>query len=410
MPQKRAAVTASTAAKKSRPSTDGTDTTDATQRAIFRSERWAPISGSANVEADYKLATQNPVTAYNYVCMCSPPFDNNDEEEEDEDEDDADKENEETEEDGEPRKSSKRVKCDGGETCLCNKPAADHPEHVWQLTFAGKKKFFAQQIHFQLRCQDYFHMYVFNKYEGYGVLEMLQNLVLDFAEAARNYKEQWAVCEALAFFLKTDVAFSVTRIGDGATVDAVFQLIGRLFLSMLAQLERESLFTEIRNLGLIMALYMDFARASRDYGLLEESRKVALGPAKDKKKWSPHAFDNHILAYARKYDIKLVGPSKLDEIIADADEKVDLPIPDLSAKKPDPFGFDKALKKYKVEYGGITAWMAQTSNNRTPIGGDNLDITTWTSAKRKEKSFDNKDPLSKEHIDALKKGEVLMIG
>jgi hypothetical protein len=40
---------------------------------------------------------------------------------------------------------------------------------------------------------------------------MLQNLILDFEEAAGNYKEQWAVCEALAFFLQVDVAGAVTQ-------------------------------------------------------------------------------------------------------------------------------------------------------------------------------------------------------
>jgi hypothetical protein len=54
-------------------------------------------------------------------------------------------------------------------------------------------------------------MYTFNDHEGYGCLEMLQNLILDFEEAAGNYKEQWVVCEALAFFLKTDIGLSVTQ-------------------------------------------------------------------------------------------------------------------------------------------------------------------------------------------------------
>jgi hypothetical protein len=41
------------------------------------------------------------------------------------------------------------------------------------------------------------------------------------------------------------------------------------------------------------------------------------------------------------------------------------------------------------------------------IGGDALDITTWTSAERKEFNFDGRDPFGAREIAALKKGDVL---
>ena len=183
---------------------------------------------------------------------------------------------------------------------------------------------------------------------------------------------------------------------------------------MLARLEREKLLSkdsEIPNLGLIMALFMVFGHGGRDSGLMEESKREALGPAKDKKKWEPHAFDSHILAYARKYDIDLVGPHRINKAVADADGDVDLPVLESnSTAKSDPFGFAKALKKYKSDHGGITAFLAQTQNSTAPIGGDNLDITTWTSAKRKSKAFNKKDPLGKKELDALKQGMVLTLG
>lgn len=33
------------------------------------------------------------------------------------------------------------------------------------------------------------------------MMEVLQNLILDFVEAKDNWKEQWVVCEAMAFWL-----------------------------------------------------------------------------------------------------------------------------------------------------------------------------------------------------------------
>ena len=206
-------------------------------------------------------------------------------------------------------------------------------------------------------------------------------------------------------WLSQTIADLARRIDCGDTVDATFVVIARLFMSMLARLERENLLSgdsEIKNLGLIMAAFMDFAHGCRDYGLLEESKMEALGPAKDKKKWEPHAFDNQILAYARKYGIELAGPSNIEKIIGDSNADVDLPAPQSNTGKADPFGFAKSLKKYKSDEGGITAFMAGNNNTITPIGGDSLDITTWTSAKRKSKAFDKKDPISKELMKGIK--------
>jgi hypothetical protein len=38
------------------------------------------------------------------------------------------------------------------------------------------------------------------------VAEVIENLLLDFVEANGNWREQWVVCEALSFFLQTDLA------------------------------------------------------------------------------------------------------------------------------------------------------------------------------------------------------------
>jgi hypothetical protein len=156
---------------------------------------------------------------------------------------------------------------------------------------------------------------------------------------------------------------------------------------------------------------MDFARGARDYGLLEDDKKEVLGQAKDRRKWQPHFFDRYILAYARKYDIKLVGPHNIDETVsvADVDADVDLPVGVSSNSKADPFRFKSRLEDYKFEYGGGTAFLAGNKFPLTPIGGDNLDITAWPSAKRKSKAFNKEDPLGKEERAGLRKGLVLSI-
>ncbi|KAK3291610.1 uncharacterized protein B0H64DRAFT_409539 [Chaetomium fimeti] len=413
-PKRSAADGPSRRSKRSRPSTEGTEGTNATSEAptwsIPRDERWSPdISGSANVDMEYKIATQDLEKAYRFVCICRTPFYNGEREEEEEDEE----EDEQGESSKAPEKAEEPGKCDGGDTCLCNKPASEHPGHIWKLSYAGLRKFHTQEVHCQLRCPDYFEMYTFNRHGAYGVLEVLQNLILDFEEASDNYQEQWAVCEGLAFFLMTNTAWEVTGV-DGNTVTETYLIIGRLFLSMLATLERFGCLkedSEFENLGLVMALFMAFARYAKQCSELRDSNRQSLGPGKDKRKWYPHNFQDQILAYASKYHITLVGPHNIDDIIKKARAGADLPVPPTPEMgRVDPFALAKNLKRYKEEQGGLTAWMALHSNSDTPIGGDNLDITTWSSERRKEKSFEEKDPLTEEHIEALKKGMVIALG
>ncbi|KAL2195168.1 hypothetical protein P885DRAFT_41421 [Corynascus similis CBS 632.67] len=363
-----------------------------------RSKRWAPVSGSANVDVDYKIQTRNPLTAYRFVCLCRAPF-----------RDEVD------------RKSLHRkpVKCDDGKTCLCNKPAPEHPNHVWKVSFAGKLKYLTLSTHFTLRCPDMFGMYTFNDHGTYGVVEILQNLILDFEEAAGNYKEKWAICEALAFWLQGDGLF-VTQISDHYVADATLALVGRLFMSMLALLDANNLLSkdsEIENLGLIMGLFMCFASTCRDYNIFKKEEKEFLGPPKDRKRWAPDYFDDQILAYSRRRGIALAGPRKLPKIIAGAAANVDveLPVPPgpLGPARWGPFGFAKALRKYKEEFYGITAYFGsfgggRAKETRSAIGGDHLDLTTWTSAERASKTFDGKDPIGRKEMNALKEGRVVM--
>ncbi len=47
------------------------------------------------------------------------------------------------------------------------------------------------------------------------------------------------------------------------------------------------------------------------------------------------------------------------------------------------------------------------SSKKPRIGGDNMDITAWSSFERKRYHFGNQDPLTKREIRALKEGIVV---
>ncbi|KAK6509221.1 hypothetical protein TWF481_003981 [Arthrobotrys musiformis] len=196
------------------------------------------------------------------------------------------------------------------------------------------------------------------------------------------------------------------RADDGEKVRLLCVLLVRLFMSTLARLERENLLgpdTRIKNIGTIMALWMMAAKVFNDYGCVETGDEPEqLGPRKDKKNWQPPSFNNLILAYAVKYDITLLGPRTIVDLIEECEEEiatedVELPVPESNrGPKADPFGFSPNLKSYKSDHG-------------PNMGGDKLDITTFSIAERRRTAFDGRDPLGREEIASLKQGMVLMV-
>lgn len=86
------------------------------------------------------------------------------------------------------------------------KPATEHPDHSWVITVAGIQKFITLSIQSQVRDPDAMDMYTYNDHFGYGVLELAQNLLLDFDEAKGDWKQQWSICESVIMFFARDVA------------------------------------------------------------------------------------------------------------------------------------------------------------------------------------------------------------
>ncbi|KAK0701213.1 hypothetical protein B0T21DRAFT_388296 [Apiosordaria backusii] len=389
--------------------------------------RWTIPSCSANIAAQYKAFLEDDKKdPFAFALMCDAPFsngDSDDEEDEDEDEDDDDDDEEEASSNNNKNNDNgDKPKCDGGKKCYCTQLYDDHPEHPYVMTRAGKCMLIDLRSHCEIRDPDNFGMYTFNDHSAYGALEVLQNLILDFEEAD-SWQEKWAVCEAMGCFLKDNSYGTLaSQIDDGEGADAIWQLMGRLFLSMLAQFERDGLLAKdgpVKNLGFIMAVWMSIPSDMRGYNLLEESMAEPLGPIKDKnvKRWRPHSFDKQILAYARKYDITLKGLHNLEELIEEieGDGEGDLPEPERNTEKADVFHYKRNLTRYKQTYGNIPHFMSTHGKKKqtTPksvMGGDNLDITSWTSAERKAAAYNKKDPLSKKELDMIKEGCVMSQG
>jgi len=173
------------------------------------------------------------------------------------------------------------------------------------------------------------------------------------------------------------------RVEDGEGVEAVISMVGSMFATMLAMLDREGLLkpdSEVKSLGAVMAAFARLiTEIGPDFGI-EAGGLVAK-----------------VLAYAKKHNIELRALSDIEDrdrfrkYMEEAD-KLELPASD--AKSRDPWGWRKASTLYKKLYG-------------PKIGGDKLDISTWTSAERKKAAFDKKDPFNKKMIDAIKDGMIM---
>jgi hypothetical protein len=134
MPPKRGSTgsTGGNAPKKARKSAESTA---AALPQITRSKRWAKVSNSGNLDDEFKrfLAKQGD-GAYEFKCTCSCPYaqgrDDDDDEDEKSSEDDEDEDEDEEDDSDEDSVDG----CDNGKTCICHKPAAEHPEAVWKFT------------------------------------------------------------------------------------------------------------------------------------------------------------------------------------------------------------------------------------------------------------------------------------
>lgn len=55
------------------------------------------------------------------------------------------------------------------------------------------------------RDPDNFGMYTFNDHSAFGILEVMENQILDFTEAKfGDWKTQWSICEALGMYIVGD--------------------------------------------------------------------------------------------------------------------------------------------------------------------------------------------------------------
>jgi hypothetical protein len=246
------------------------------------------------------------------------------------------------------------------------------------------------------RTPDYFDMYTFNDHSAYGAVEVVQNLLLDFDEAfkAKQWREAWTVVEGLGMFMLVGAGSEMAMADDGDMVRRTAEQIVRMVLTGLAFHQRE-ISPEGRagddlNVGHIIAIYLGLADQFRDAGLLDEAS------ASKAKTFSFRGsnLDLYLRGWAQKNNIAVPEVE-----ITSEDGNIILP----STSNKDGFGWTKSFADYSrtchIPSFGFT--------NSAGLGGDGLDVTTWSAKARKDASFSGKDPLPPSQMKMIKEGMVM---
>ncbi|KAK8875011.1 hypothetical protein PGQ11_005525 [Apiospora arundinis] len=315
---------------------------------------------------------------FGYYCIARPRFDfENEANEEGADEEDA-----------EERYLAQRDKN------LLGKPIAEHPEHKWVAFWQTWKLFVNWHEGAQWCDADAFGMYVYNDFQGYGLQEVVERMLVAFDDQFKKKEHDeetinhmWAVAAAAVHWLTTEELGPWIGCDDGERIKDTMECIGAMFLSALNELDRAGDLkpdSRIQDLALVMAWYLEWSKDLPDYGF-----------DGDELNWRPQ-----ILAYARKAGIDLATPSSglfgAAQLVSTLDEEADDDdgvAPLAGEAKPDRWNWKKtyaALKKQAAPH----------------FGGRKYDITQWSRKERAKHAFNKKDPLADIPEKEIKAGNI----
>ncbi|KAF1938112.1 hypothetical protein EJ02DRAFT_425980 [Clathrospora elynae] len=258
------------------------------------------------------------------------------------------------------------------------RPVKDHPDWKWVILWEGFETFLTYKRRANYCAPDNFQMYIYNDFNGYGLQELMENLMVAFDAALKKkddvaLKRMWAVISALALWLNEVDTGPYTGCEDGEKTKDLAELMGCALLTALVKLQEadelkpDSTFID---LPFVISAMLAWSDDLDKYGIDEDAT----------------AWRSHAAAYFKKAKLDaskgVASTTKLLEELDDGDAK---------SSSKDPWGWAKLLKKYKSNYG-------------TKIGGTKYDITKMSRKERAKHAFDGEDPLKDVPDQALKDG------
>ncbi|RFU77411.1 hypothetical protein TARUN_4828 [Trichoderma arundinaceum] len=262
--------------------------------------------------------------------------DDEEEDEEEEDEDEDEDEGGEDEEQNEKINASKKKndKEANADVMAMHKIVGElsslHPDHIWVASMRGyeRQRWWLMEIF--KRDQDDFSMHIYNDFNYYGTIEVLENLFVNFEKVLKRKShtslELWQELEGFALLLNSrcveiECEYSVYSSGPRSSIlttnryvhevcddsdrcGQILELVGFMTLAVIDSLQKSGLFSkdsQIPNISIILALLVKYAwntaAVSDDYW-------------KDNIGW---VFS--VIGRAENANISLSGPIKIANIL-----------------------------------------------------------------------------------------------
>ncbi|KAF2190753.1 hypothetical protein K469DRAFT_697983 [Zopfia rhizophila CBS 207.26] len=250
-------------------------------------------------------------------------------------------------------------------------PAGEHEDWKWVIMWDSWKMFCDWERR-ELYCNpDLFGMYIYNDWCGWGLQELLENLLVAFNKeiTKRPYEQSlhrmWAVISALGIWINQIDMTIWSLNGYAEKTYATVRMVGCTILTALnaldlaGELKSDSKFLD---LGLVMSEFLNWADGLEGIGIEDEDLK----------------WRRHVVAYFRKAGIHPSnGVCGTSELLKRYNSRKDT-----KEAKNNRWDWDSEFNKYRKDYG-------------TPqLGGTHYDITKFTRKERAAYAFDKKDPLA----------------
>ncbi|KUJ07634.1 uncharacterized protein LY89DRAFT_742862 [Mollisia scopiformis] len=134
------------------------------------------------------------------------------------------------------------------------------------VTQAGMKRSFEIREEVDKRDPDMHEMYIYNDFAGYGVIEVMENVLLEFNEIIFKKEispiEKWTIMEGLTTYLHIGDHMTWMMNDNSEAIEDVLNMMGIMFITALEMLHESKLIGGTSplpdNVGIMTLLFLDF--------------------------------------------------------------------------------------------------------------------------------------------------------
>jgi hypothetical protein len=347
-----APVTRAKSSKKDASTTAGAASTEAAQGELTDHEIETPAQQSDNDSnvADPEDHDMNEAMVqkdpYTYIRNCAPRF---------EFEARYNKEHEEDEDFDEEKASELFADEHNNRKCACFDKDRTDGWSMMRKAFARKMN--AETIEIPHRDPDFFNMYVYNDFAGYGYQEVVENNMAEFSKIYNSKdgktEELWTIVESMIWWMVEEPHAPWHMIDDGERSMFTHSLLGYMLLAVLNRIDQEGDFkpdSKYKDLSRVMTLW---AKAAEDLGTnmnedpLDDGKSGSKGGEAEFGGYAGfnQVWFRYLLALAKEAGVPIEGVTDIEDQVEDWNSQIEGKVK-LPAKKADRFGWKTKVSNF----------------------------------------------------------------